>query len=74
MNIKFKAASITAVMMVFAVVISGILHYVSTYFTSEQIMSAISWGAMALLVFCIYKLVLTNLEHKDTLKKIQEIK
>lgn len=74
MNIKVKAAGITAGLIVSAFAVAQILHMISEYLSPEQVMSAIGWGGIALLTWLFYKLVLTNLEYKESLKKLNEIK
>lgn len=72
MNIKLKAAVITAGIFASAVVVVSVLDAVFKNLTAEQVANIFSWGCMALLAFCFYKLVLINLEHKESLKKIRE--
>ena len=73
MNIKLKAVAITAGLIAGAALTAELLNLVLKNLTADQITTIFSWGCLALLAFCFYKLVLINLEHKESLKKLREM-
>ena len=62
MNIKIKAAAITAGLLFAAIAASEIIRLAAANFTKEQISDGIAWVCMSILVFCMYKVVLIQLE------------
>jgi hypothetical protein len=62
MNIKLKAAGITAALIVSAIAFLKVLSLATANFTTEQISTAVSLVCMSVLVYFMYKLVLTQLE------------
>lgn len=62
MNIKVKAAAITAGLIVAGLAAVEGFMLAATNFSKEQITQAFAWGCMGVIVFCIYKLVLLQLE------------
>ena len=72
MNIKLKAAAITAGLIVGAVAIVGLIHAVANVFTTEQITTFVESVFVAFIVYGIYQLILGRLEYQDTLKKIRD--
>ena len=62
MNIKVKAAAITAGLIVSAIAASEVFRLATANFTREQVADVFGWVCMGILVFCMYKLVLLQLE------------
>ena len=69
MNIKLKAAVITVGAFAGAALIANVLAVLAANLTAAQIASIFSWGCLAVLMFCFYKLILINLECKEMAKK-----
>lgn len=72
MNIKLKAAAITAGLIVGAIAIVGLIHAVANVFTTEQITTFVESVFVAFIVYGIYQLILSRLEYQNTLKKIRD--
>ena len=72
MNIKVKAAAITAGLIVGAIATVGLIHVVANVFTTEQITTFVESVFVAFIVYGIYQLILGRLEYQNTLKKIQD--
>jgi hypothetical protein len=68
MNLKLKAALITVAYFAGLICSSYILTWVGTMFTADQIVFVIGWSIITALVYGIYRLVLSRLEHRDRLK------
>lgn len=68
MNIKLKAAGITAALIVSAIALLEVLKLATANFTREQLADGFAWACMGVLVFCMYKLVLIQLQ----IRKIDE--
>ncbi len=66
MNLKLKAAGITAALIVSVVLLVEVLGLVLANFTKEQLANGFQWTCMGILVFCMYKLVLLQLELRKT--------
>lgn len=62
MNLKVKAAAITAGLLFAAIAASEVFRLATANFTKEQISDGIAWVCMGILVFCMYKVVLIQLE------------
>ena len=62
MNIKLKAAGITAALIVSAIALLEVLKLATANFTTEQISTVVSLVCMSVLVYFMYKLVLIQLE------------
>lgn len=73
MNIKIKAAGITVGLIISAFAIAELAHAGLSYFKPEQVMNALGYLAIAGLVYVFYKLVLANLEYKESLQKIKDM-
>lgn len=72
MNIKIKAAAITAGLIVGAIVISALIHEAVNHLTTEQITTFVGSVFGAFFVYSIYQVILGRLEYQNTLKKIQD--
>ena len=72
MNIKLKAAAITVGAFAGAALAANVLAALAANLTAEQVASIFSWGWMAFLAFCFYKLMLINLECKEMAKERDE--
>ena len=62
MNIKVRAAAITAGLIVSGLAAVEVFMLALANFSKEQITQAFGWVCMGVIVFCIYKLVLLQLE------------
>lgn len=74
MNIKVKAAGITAGIFISTIAVVEILRFVLDALTPDQVLSILGYGSISLLIWMFYKLVLTNLEHKESIQKIRDTK
>ena len=72
MNIKLKAAAITAGLIVVAIATAGLIQAVANVLTTEQITTLVESALGAFFVYGIYQVVLSRLEYQDTLKKIRD--
>ena len=70
MNIKIKAALQTAGVLAVICTVSVVIQLLLTGLTADEISKILSVGSIALLVYCMYKLVLNRLECSQ---KIDEI-
>ena len=73
MNIKAKAAAITAGLIVGAIVISALIHEAVTHLTTEQITTFVGSVFGAFFVYCIYQVILSRLEYQNALKKARDL-
>jgi hypothetical protein len=71
MNLKLKAALITGGYFAGLICSSYILMKVGSIFTTDQIVSVIGWSFIVALVYGIYQLVLSRLEHQRMLNKME---
>lgn len=69
MNIKLKAAGITAALIVAGTVITSIIQIA---FTPDQVLKGIGLLCIVGLVYVFYKLVLINLEYTQKLQEIND--
>lgn len=72
MNIKVKAAAITAGLIAGSFVTAGLIHEAVNHLTTEQITTFVGSVFVAFFVYGIYQLILSRLEYQNTLKKIQD--
>ena len=70
MNIKIKAALQTAGVLAVICTVSVVIQLLLTGLTADEISKILSVGSIALLVYCMYQLVLNRLECSQ---KIDEI-
>jgi hypothetical protein len=70
MNIKIKAALQTAGVLAVICTVSVIVQLLLTGLTADEISKILSVGSIALLVYCMYQLVLSRLEYTQ---KVDEI-
>jgi hypothetical protein len=70
MNIKIKAALQTAGVLAVICGVSVGLQFLLASLTADEVSKIISVGCIALLVYCMYQLVLTRLEYTQ---KVDEI-
>ena len=70
MSLKLKALLILAGFMAGTVAAAGLVHYIAHNVTAETIQTAFSVGIMGVLLYTVYGLILSKLEHD---KKIDEI-
>ena len=68
MNIKVKAGVIVAGIVAGSIAISGALKLVAPYITPEIAFNIMMFGALAILLYTMYGLVLTNLETSEKYK------
>lgn len=72
MNLKAKAAAITAGLIAGTFATAGLVHVVVNYLTTEQITNLIGSVCGAVLVYGIYQVILSRLEYQATLQKIRD--
>ena len=72
MNIKIKAALQTAGVLAVICTVSVGLQLLLAGLTADEISKIISVGSIALLVYCMYQLVLTRLEYNQKLDDINQ--
>ena len=72
MNIKIKAALQTAGVLAVICGVSVGLQLLLAGLTADEISKIISVGSIALLVYCMYQLVLTRLEYNQKLDDINQ--
>jgi putative flippase GtrA len=70
MNLKLKAALQTAGVLAVICIVSVGVQLLLTGLTADDISNILSVGSIALLVYCMYQLVLSRLEYTQ---KIDEI-
>ena len=70
MNIRIKAALQTAGILAVICTVSVGLQLLLAGLTSDEISKILSVGSITLLVYCMYQLVLTRLEHSQKLDEI----
>jgi len=70
MSLKLKALLILAGFMAGTVAAAGLVHYIAHNVSVETIQTAFSVGIMSVLLYTVYGLILSKLEHD---KKIDEI-
>ena len=70
MNLKVKAGVIVAGIVAGSMAISGALKLVASYITPEIAFNIMMFGSIAVLLYAMYNLVLTNLE---TSKKYKDL-
>ena len=71
MNLKLKAALITGGYFAGLIGFSYLLTWLGSIFTTDQIVSVIGWSFIVALVYGIYQLVLSRLEHQRMLNKME---
>lgn len=65
MNIKVKAAGITAGLIIAALAAVELLKLVTANLTREQVAGVFAWISICAIAFCMYKLVLLHLETRN---------
>ena len=70
MNLKLKAGVIVAGIVAGSMALSGALKLVAPYITPEIAFNIVMFASLAILLYTMYNLVLTNLE---TSKKYQDM-
>lgn len=65
MNIKVKAAGITAGLIISAIAALELLKLATANLTRAQLADVFAWISICALAFCMYKLVLLHLETRN---------
>ena len=74
MNVKVKAGVIVVGIVVVAMAVSSALKLVAPYITPEIAFNIMMFGSMAVLLYAMYNLILTNLEvSKEYKNKLEEM-
>lgn len=72
MNIKAKAAAITAGLIVAAIVATELIRAAVNYLTTDQLADLFGSAFGAFFVYCAYRGVLSHLEYKKALQDMQD--
>ena len=77
MNIKIKAGVIVAGMVTVSIAMSGALKLVAPYITPEIAVNILIFGSLAILLYTMYNLILSQLEidqrYDKTLNNLKNI-
>ncbi len=77
MNIKIKAGVIVAGMVAVSIIVSGALKLVAPYITPEIAVNIMIFGSLAILLYAMYNLILSQLEmdqrYDKTLNNLKNI-
>ena len=72
MNLKLKAALQTAGVLAVICTASVVVQLLLTGLTADEISKILSVGSIALLVYCMYQLVLSRLEYEQKVDEITQ--
>ena len=72
MNIKLRAALQTAGVLAVICTVSVVVQLLLTGLTADEISKILSVGSIALLIYCMYQLVLSRLEYTQKLEEINQ--